>query len=85
MTSPCIGVCKLDPSIGRCLTLTIRGKGGYAVTMRPENRLQTCCRSSGHFPQIQGTLGQSQATRQTHAYDTQTYDKRRKKSESKVK
>ena len=39
MTCPCIGVCKLDPSIGRCLTLTTLGKGGYAVTMRPENRL----------------------------------------------
>jgi hypothetical protein len=27
MTFPCIGVCKLDTSIGRCLTLTALGKG----------------------------------------------------------
>ena len=41
MTSPCIGVCKLDRSIGRCLDFDHFGyrKGGYAVTMRPKNRL----------------------------------------------
>ena len=39
VTCPRIGVCKLDPSAGRCLTLTTLGKGGYAEMMRPENRL----------------------------------------------
>ncbi len=85
MTSQCIDVCKLDPSIGRCLTLTIFRKGGYAVTMRPENRLLPCFNFSGHLTQIIRSLGQSHATRQTHAYDTQTYDTPKEKSESNVK
>ena len=39
MTCPRIGVSKLDPSVGRCLALTTLEEGGYAVTIRPDNRL----------------------------------------------
>ena len=58
MTSPFIGVCKLDPSIDSCLTLTILGKGGHAVAMRPENRLSPyfCfsgpCQKYIHLPKV---------------------------------